>query len=373
MKYRVTPIDPIISRDARQFGAGSPMHPLNWLTNTLIAGSVRTVLWKMSEDPNSKNTLDNLKKIAVNGVFPVSNNRVYFPRPLDIVKSETNIYQVKPQNFEDGTGANMPLEGLMPAFPDSDEDFKPVKINAFWSRDLIIKWLRNGKDNFDFDEKETLAAPSHDERVHVAIKPETGVSKDGELFSTTGLDFVHKKEEKEEKEEGKKGKIVLNRQHISIDINADNLPEKFIAPIGGERRLAEFSRNDDDEVLWKFPKEISLGNKIRLVLATPAIFSKGWLPDWIDESSLTGTIPNTDAKVKLISAIVDRWLPISGWSYERGSTGPKPIRRAVPAGSVYFFEIIDGNLDAEKIWLKSICTDTQNINDGFGLVLTGNW
>ena len=339
------------------------MHALNWLTNTLIAGSVRTVLWKNSDDPNNKSTLDNLKKIRVSGVFPVLDNKIYFPKPLDIVKSATNIYQVKPRNFDANTGANMPLDGLLPAFFDTDEEFKPEKLNAFWSRDLIIKWLNDGKNNFNFDEKETLAAPSHDERVHAAINPKTGVSKDGDLFSTTGLDFVHKK-----------GKNIFTHEQISVDIESNNLPEHFIASIGGERRLAEFSRNDNDKILWEYPKEILiLSNKIRLVLATPAIFSKGWLPDWIDENNLTGTIPNTNTQVKLISAIVDRWLPISGWSYERGNAGPKPIRRAVPAGSVYFFEIIEGNFDAEKIWLKSICTDEQNINDGFGLVLIGNW
>ena len=363
MKYRISPIDPIISRDARQFGAGSPMHPLNWLTNSLISGSVRTVLWKMSEDPNNKNTLDNLKKVAVNGVFPVLNNKIYFPKPLDIVKSSTNIYQVKPRNFAQDTGANMPLNGLIPAFPDSEEDFKPEKLNAFWSRDLIVKWLNYGKNNFYLDEKETLSAPGHDERVHAAINPKAGVSKDGDLFSTTGLDFVHKENEN-----------FFSHEQISVDIESDNLPERFIASIGGERRLAEFLRNDEDKILWEYPQELLISsNKIRLVLATPAIFSKGWLPDWIDENNLTGIIPNTNTKLKLISAVVDRWLPISGWSYERGNTGPKPIRRAVPAGSVYFFEIIEGNLDAEKIWLKSICTDEQNINDGFGLVLIGNW
>ena len=80
-----------------------------------------------------------------------SNKRNY---TLDIVKGivekKTNIYQVRPQNFEENTGANMPIDGLMPAFLDSDEDFKPEKLNAFWSKDLIIKWLKDGKNNFDF-------------------------------------------------------------------------------------------------------------------------------------------------------------------------------------------------------------------------------
>ena len=77
MKYRIKPLDPLISRDARQFGAGSPMHSLNWLTNTVIAGAVRTALWKTSENPDSRETLDALKKIPVKGNFPVLDRKIY--------------------------------------------------------------------------------------------------------------------------------------------------------------------------------------------------------------------------------------------------------------------------------------------------------
>ncbi|MBQ7594472.1 MAG: type III-B CRISPR module-associated protein Cmr3 [Synergistaceae bacterium] len=365
MKYRISPIDPIISRDARQFGAGSPMHSMSWLSNILIAGAVRAVLWKANPEPDSRETLSALKKTTVQGIFPLLNEKIYFPRPLDIVKSANNIYQIKPCEIPDNCGVNMPLRGLLPAAPDTDEDFKPVQLNAFWERDLIIKWLKYGKNNFSLNDADTLSAPLHDERVHACIDPKTGTSKGGNLFATTGLDFVHM--------DGVNDSLKL--EQISIDIEGGSLPEKFIAPIGGERRLAEFSLNEDDAALWDYPAELPefINGRLRLVLASPAIFAKGWLPDWIGEETLTGKIPHTNATVKLISAVTERWQPVSGWSYERGNTGPKPMRRAVPAGSVYFFEIITGTLEAKNLWLKSICTDEQNINDGFGLVLAGQW
>ncbi len=84
-----------------------------------------------------------------------------------------------------------------------------------------------------------------------------------------------------------------------------------------------------------------------------------------------GKIPHTETTVKLISAVTERWLPISGWDYEIGK--PKTMRRAVPAGSVYFFEIVKGVFEPEKLWLKSVCKDEQDINDGFGLVIFGKW
>ena len=75
-------------------------------------------------------------------------------------------------------------------------------------------------------------------------------------------------------------------------------------------------------------------------------------------------------KLKLKSAIVDRWQPISGWDLDKNC--PKPIRRMVPAGSVYFFEVIEGNAkELSKLWLKSVCDKDQDIKDGFGLALFG--
>ena len=359
LKYRISPIDPIISRDARQFGAGSPMHTMSWLSNTLVAGAVRTAFRKNSENPDSLN----MKDTAISGIFPLLEGKIYFPRPLDIIKSAKNIYQIKPCKMSAGCGTNMPLNGLLPALPKTEEDFKPEKLNAFWEKDLMLQWLINGENNFKLKDEYTLPAPQKDERIHACIDPETGVAADEKLFSTIGLDFT----------QGDRTSFL--KWQISIDVKGCELPAKFTAPLGGERRLAEFEAAEDDETLWQYPEELPefINGNLRLILASPAMFHKGWLPDWIDESSLRGELPNTSVTVELVSAVTDRWQPVSGWSYTKGSQGPKPMRRAVPAGSVYFFNIVEGTLDAKSVWLKSICTDKKNVDDGFGLVLPSQW
>jgi len=80
-------------------------------------------------------------------------------------------------------------------------------------------------------------------------------------------------------------------------------------------------------------------------------------------------------KLNLVSACTGRWKPISGWSLEKGRRGPKPIRRLVPAGSVYFFEVLEGDASAlaKNLWLRSVCDDEQDRRDGFGLALWGIW
>jgi len=117
--------------------------------------------------------------------------------------------------------------------------------------------------------------------------------------------------------------------------------------------------------------------KVRMVLATPAIFFDGWKPGWLNgwpEDKVPDFWPD-DLKLKLISACIDRWKPISGWSLEKGSRGPKEIRRLVPAGSVYFFEVLSGKAEdlVKSLWLRSVCDKDQDRRDGFGLAVWGLW
>jgi CRISPR-associated protein Cmr3 len=103
-----------------------------------------------------------------------------------------------------------------------------------------------------------------------------------------------------------------------------------------------------------------------MVLATPAIFKQCWKPDLQNG-------PLKDCGLNLIGASLGRWKAVSGWSLAP-PRGPKAIRRMVPAGSVYFFEVKQG--DAEKLavrWLESVSDDEQERCDGFGLAIWGTW
>jgi CRISPR-associated protein Cmr3 len=46
----------------------------------------------------------------------------------------------------------------------------------------------------------------------------------------------------------------------------------------------------------------------------------------------------------------------------------------VPAGSVYFFQKLEGDpATLATCWLQSVCDDAQEQRDGFGLALWGIW
>lgn len=72
-----------------------------------------------------------------------------------------------------------------------------------------------------------------------------------------------------------------------------------------------------------------------------------------------------------------RPLVVSGWDLK--ANRPKPSRRAVPMGSVYFLrfpEGWDGDRIArwlEEVWFQNLSDEEQDRKDGFGLAAVGLW
>ena len=416
----ITPHDPIIARDGRPFGIGQGirMRSLDWPYPSVLAGSLRTMLGKMNggflqEDVD--NLLKDLLDIDIAGPLPLKSTQLYLPIPKDILAKKDGkkieAIPLRPAELRKGEVCDFPNSRLLPAMipetndDSNDDDFKPEKLPAFWSFEKMTAWLVNPSglnfilckgsekkdDDLDIecnkkkkieiwdDDPDFLGSPERDERVHTGIDPKTGTAaiEEGLLFMSVGLDIST----------AEKGEEI----RLAARIEAGNPFEKIIGklneihPFGGERRLAHWSKADEPAG-WKCPLEIPEKlmeldtGRIRMVLATPAIFSKGWLPGWLDSATLEGILPtlkdDQEFKLKLISACTDRWRPISGWSAEAKSRGPKAIRRMVPAGSVYFFEAesAEAARDLAKIyWLESVCDGEQDRKDGFGLAVWGIW
>ena len=390
---RINAHDPLIARDGRPFGLGIRMKSLDWLYPSVLAGSLRTMLGNAQDSSFDDKMIESLKCISISGPLPCYEGKIYIPPPKDLLVKEENkkreqyAHAIRPvdtgsDNWS-GSNCDLPTGDLLPAMLPKriDDEFKPAKTPSLWSMEIMKKWLINAKgDGFiSPPDPEKIAGstdflnlPQKEARTHVMIDPKLGTSKDSRLFETVGLDFSVK---------GQKDKIELVARIENEDEFAD-LTSKIDSfnTIGGERRLARWKAHETQEG-WAFPSELASDfvgkNKLRMVLATPAIFSDGWLPGWLNGWP-DGDIPDywpKGLKLKLVSACTDRWKPISGWCLERGKQGPKPIRRLVPAGSVYFFEVLNGDVAvvAKNLWLRSVCDDKQDRRDGFGLALWGIW
>ena len=138
-----------------------------------------------------------------------------------------------------------------------------------------------------------------------------------------------------------------------VEFDGLGLPEKGLLKLGGEGKAVSYANiNSLHEIVCP-----DISNQFKLVLTTPAFFKNGWLPSWIDEKTLQGELKGI--KLKLLVAAVGKPQYIGGWDMKNNR--PKPMRKAVPAGSVYYFEILDDDIDGSKL---------QEIH---GTAISDNW
>lgn len=394
--------DLLIARDSRPFGQGLRMRGLPWLLPSVLAGSFRTALVKSLPGMDfSPPVPDKLMQISVAGPFPAHDGKLYFPSPSDCVwagnvSSSGQIHRTRPVPLEDGEGVDFPADasGLRPVRltkEQAGEDFKPETPPTWWPLHRYVEWLVGTQPDYPgtwFD-SEFLAPALQQLRDHVCLDAQTGTAAESLIFATCGLhvDYLPRfsVSGKNIPIEDRYAKVILSARVEGSDENKDLQPPANLHiwhPLGGERRLIHWRTETVPIQGWSIPDEIrkAMANakRVRMVLATPAIFSRGWRPGWLN-GNLTGSPPGSRVTLRLVGVSNGRWRAVSGWSLQplpqTNAPGPKPIRRMVPAGSVYFFEIVDGDAAdlASSLWLQPVSDDQQERRDGFGLALWGTW
>ncbi len=150
-----------------------------------------------------------------------------------------------------------------------------------------------------------------------------------------------------------------------VDVNGiDPLPKSALIKLGGEGKGFTYNETIQQPDLLlasdraKIRDVIDESKKFKLYLGTHAIFDDGWLPKCLH------------GDIELITAAVGNYVTIGGWDVANGN--PKKAYRAVPAGSVYYFRLIN-RTKAETVL---DCLHYKNIGDqrtqeGFGLAYVG--
>ncbi len=398
---QITARDPIVARDGRPFGAnqGNRMRSLLWPLPSVVAGSLRTLLGKVENKPFSNDVAEELKQIAVAGALPATvedgpdhRATLYLPAPHDCVMrkdSNPEVLRVEPQPMPEGGGCYWPVGtgALLPVMLDLDlypDDSKSEPGPDWWPFDRYVNWLIGEIDEMRFDHR-FLEAPVPELRTHVQLDPETGAAEERRLFTTSAIPLWWLPRFGRRRKRDRPLNEVCAEVRLTTRVEAEGWSGAVAArldhphPLGGERRLVHWKAVPDS--IWDCPPQISNHLKeakgVRMVLATPAIFSGGWRPDWLDSETLTGSPPGfpkgSEVQLRLVGLTIERWQAVSGWSLADG--GPKAIRRMVPAGGVYFFRPVEGSnpSDLAKLWLRSVSDDPQDRRDGFGLATWGIW
>lgn len=381
--WLIQPRDPLIFRDGKPFNAtpGACAQSLPFPYPSTLAGGLRTHAGRDEKDRFDPQDIARLRQIRIHGPLLVALDDQdeitawYFPAPADCLF-------VEPAAGEGKQGQRYWVRPIMPperAQTNLESKLQLVSTNPiikqkrhketprFWHWKALQAWLLHpGNDQTPVTLNSIgISGLTQESRVHVRIDEETGTADEGFLFQTTGLEFQRLADGK-----NPKPLSTIQRYALAIEVGEDANVKEGIDFLGGERRTVNWtpSKTTLPGCPAEIRKVIIAQKHCRLLLATPAIFEQGYLPQWVCENTPGLTIT-------VVAAAVSRYEGISGWDAEKQTQ--KPSRRLAPAGSVYYLSLTGSdatiNQFIESTWMHTISDTEQDRLDGFGLALLGTW
>jgi CRISPR-associated protein Cmr3 len=139
--------------------------------------------------------------------------------------------------------------------------------------------------------------------------------------------------------------------------------------LGGDGRLARVTEAEAPP--W--PAGATGTRRFRLYLAAPTFLAGGHVPRFVEKDSFTGRWPGGNFTVRLCGAALAPLAVVGGWNLALQQ--PRPMRRLVGGGSVFYFELIDGHEDEvlRAAHGRPFCDDETMAMAGFGLAFVGEW
>ncbi|MCX7925634.1 MAG: type III-B CRISPR module-associated protein Cmr3 [Fimbriimonadales bacterium] len=391
---RIRALDSLLFRDGRPFAAepgaltarSLPIPPPN-----TVAGFLRTLIGERKGVDWEYIARERIySEPVVRGPLPMLNDEFVLPAPADALvvsaaeDGAPRVLRLAPDadTLREGEGCDLPEYhyGMRPLVVPTNE--KLAAGYTFWRWAELQQWLCGEVPH----PLTRIPPPETETRAHVGINPATGVADEGMLYTVEYRTF--------ENVEVQEGHLVYSEWSFVAQVQTEwEGAIAGVGALGGERRLAFVEPfHQWLECPEPLKRRLKHARCVRMYLATPAIFECGWKPGWIQkvngegEPRLIGTPPGLEGiTLRLVAAAVPRRTAISGWSLRFNRFGPKPVNWCAPAGSVYFFEVVEGDpgVLAEKCWLESV-SDGKEQNGraengdrareaGFGLALWGVW
>jgi len=346
MLIKVDALDTLFFRDGKPFTMGQetwadgvfPPYP------SVVYGALRSAYFAehIEELGKANQTDDPTAGLVIKGLFLEIENDLCLPLPLDCVEEKN-----KKKDDEEAFQLTLKKNTMVSSTPTTyilqeDRNTEVENVNeGYFDYRAFRSYLNAAMKEFYYIKLSD----------YVAAEEKVGIARDGSTNTA---------------EEGKLYRVALRRLNnvsITIDFEGLDLPETGFLKLGGEGKAATYKSTVP---LPDFPLDIK-SDRFKLYLSTPAIFKKGWLPGWIDSETLEGTYQGLH--LRLLSAAVGKHISIGGFDIKKGR--PKPMRRAVPAGSVYYFELLDGEPTRVKDLMHNKSISEYNAEQGFGISFVG--
>lgn len=356
MKIKIDAIDTLFFKDGKPFSMGDE----TWADGifppppSVVYGALRTAYFGEHPDEfiNANTDKDKTKDLKITRINFFCGETEHFPMPLDFVKKKN---EVKDKAYLMHTSKTIGLSSssfseniLEPEFNEEVESVEGALIGSgSLERYLIAR------------EKEVVYSLLSN---YIQLEPKVGIGRDNlTRASDEGkLYRVGMRRLAEKKEFGKDS----NSISIIVEFEGLELPSKGFVKLGAEGKIASYDVVPKTKITIEEDElKINSENTFKLYLLTPALFKEGWKPDLLNHPLLK------DQGLELITASIGKPLNFGGFDMQKKI--PKPMRKAVPAGSVFYcksktktFNEIFNKLNGNSI------SDFQAV-EGYGIALVG--
>jgi len=365
MKLLLEPLDVLMFRSSRPFFRGEQnVAESGHVSPSTFAGAVKTKLlldynpnppkewWKKSEFQKIAEVIgspENEGKISLR-CATFANLRTfeeYFPLPLDIVFSETSGSAMLLKPLE-----SKPLTLDTALYSLGSESFYVDTKPVYLARQGLLSYLQGDmsvENKRFFDASELYL---YERRTGIALNKNKKTAEKGMLYAA---DFLRLRDQV--------GFMVW------LD-GVDSFPEEGLLRLGGEGRGCHYRKLDDQKPnISKVIEEVNKSYRFKLYFATPTIFSKNDNKTWW-HPNIKMLEEKLGVELSLVSAALGKPVVIGGWDAAKGRQ--KPLRKAVPEGTVYFFKLKERKKLSEDLEMPLQVSDHE-AKSGFGSAFIGAW
>lgn len=379
MQIKIKALDTLFFRDGKPFSMGEE----SWADGifppppSVFYGALRTLYFSQnSHEIHLANTPeDPTKDFKIKGIYFYFNEALHFINPKDYVKVKVD---------EDGEEYNyydiLSIEKKSEISTYTLEHFflQPEKGNikddeGFIINDSFRKYVISGSIDENIDSIIELSKYIQIEpKIGIGRNKQTNTTNEGLLYRVGTRRLAFTSQLSEDKFDNSE-----EVEYVSLIVDFEGLEikgEQGTFKLGGEGKFVSYQiLNDEVKVPGYKLKEDAIFFK--LYLLTPALFKSGWKPDWIEDDNIgffkfynEETQSEDEIQLKLLTASIGKPVAIGGFDMQKKE--PKPLLKAVPAGSVYYFEVLNKS-DIAKVskafQLKSISEINQK--EGFGITI----
>ncbi|MEN9501704.1 MAG: hypothetical protein RI964_989 [Pseudomonadota bacterium] len=369
----------IKATDTLFFRESRPMESMGELQSVFppsirtLAGAIRSLIGEMSnvnwhEYESNENHLlrqvmgfsENLGNLNLQGAWLAWNGERLYPAPLHLMIKDEKLFSL--ELAKDTTWCDLGSHVRLPKLPDGDKynGGKPLE-NTWLTHKGLEAVLKNNtptreqiKTAKDLFERES--------RLGIARDNNTRTVQKGMLYQT---------------------QHIRPKTEVSIELDIKGLPkdipQKTIIRLGGEGRTASVQIKSCAHTL---PKTVATTKGLLLYLLTPLptqLTGKAWhpLPNFTREERGNQTVwvgTLNGIELELHGAVTGKSLREGGWDMAKHQ--PRPVTSLIPAGSVFFCTVKDGNTAAA---IKAL--HNQHIQEigadltayGYGHLAVGIW